>query len=617
MAGKSKGRYAENKKAIDAGLVSCSIHPLIAPLPGFDVKLDGPALELTAGEWLRAECSMSYDWQTRGPAPALTVWPNVRRRAPPEQWAYVFARLCLHIALDHIDPAGSDPSWHFAAWYLSDELAALSGIGKRPGEFMPLPPGLPRGEVETLAEHFRQNGAPPDVESLSLGLPGRAFWSFDGHVTTPQVVRDKRRASLARGIRAAAAAAVDVAGGARESLTSHKPKVTNIQLARKWVISEFPLLSALAASFTLVEDEDVCASMDVQVAAISDEAQEIYFNPRAKLSDEEARFVVAHELLHSGLRHIPRRQGRDPWLWNVACDYVVNDWLIEMQVGTAPEDIGYLHDPILKDLSAEEVYDRIVSDLRLRRRLEKARTMNGNSPDMLDGTHGPSWWRGGGVDLDTFYRRALAEGLELHLGRGRGFLPAGLVEEIRSLLQPPIPWDVELSHWLDQYFPPLERKRSYARAHRRQSATPDIPRPAWIAPDEMKSSRVLAAVIDTSGSMGRSDLGKALGAIASYAMSRDVGFVRLVQCDAAAHDSGYVEPEVLLDRVQIKGRGGTVLMPGIRLVERADDYPKDGPILIVTDGACDRLATSRDHAILLAAGGRLAFPTRAPVFQVA
>ncbi len=184
-------------------------------------------------------------------------------------------------------------------------------------------------------------------------------------------------------------------------------------------------------------------------------------------------------------------------------------------------------------------------------------------------------------------------------------------------MQPPIPWDVELAQWLDQFFPPIEKRRSFARAHRRQSATPDIPRPAWIAPDEQKAARVFGAVVDTSGSMSRADLGKAVGAIASYAMSRDVGFVRLIQCDAAAHDAGFVKPEALLDRVQIKGRGGTVLMPGIRLLERADDFPDDGPILIITDGYCDKLSIHHEHAFLLAAGGRLPFRPRGPVFRFA
>ena len=116
--------------------------------------------------------------------------------------------------------------------------------------------------------------------------------------------------------------------------------------------------------------------------------------------------------------------------------------------------------------------------------------------------------------------------------------------------------------------------------------------------------------------MSRSDIGKAVGAIASYAMSRDVSFVRLIHCDARAYDAGYIEPESLLDRVQVKGRGGTVLMPGIKLLESATDFPKDGPILVITDGLCDRLTIRHEHAYVIAQGGRLTFPAKGPVFRL-
>ncbi len=51
------------------------------------------------------------------------------------------------------------------------------------------------------------------------------------------------------------------------------------------------------------------------------------------------------------------------------------------------------------------------------------------------------------------------------------------------------------------------------------------------------------------------------------------GHIIVVVGWSAAHDrgvdAGFVEPEALLERVQVKGRGGTVLMPGIRLLEEA------------------------------------------------
>lgn len=76
-------------------------------------------------------------------------------------------------------------------------------------------------------------------------------------------------------------------------------------------------------------------------------------------------------MLHAALRHGDRCGARDPYLFNIAADYVINGWLCEMQVGTMPE--GLLYDAELKDLSAEEVYDRIAKDLRRMRRLSTLR----------------------------------------------------------------------------------------------------------------------------------------------------------------------------------------------------------------------------------------------------
>ena len=620
MARKTGGKYKENIAAIQNGLNEAGIHPLVRPLPGFDIGWDGPALEQGPMEWLRMECAApraDYLYPSSIPEVPVKAWLNVRRRAPPSHWAYVVARARLHIAMNHLDPGQDSLAWHMACWFFADELAQIAGVGRRPADFPPLPTGLPRGDEHILAAHLERDGVPEDLQVLSLSFPGERFWRFSERFELSPALKDQRRAGLASGIRAAATEAVDVAGGARRSLGVERDADTTGRRARDWVISEYPLLAALASSFALIEDPQLCDAMSVPVAAISDQTREIYVNSRVKLSEGEARFVMAHELLHAGLRHSHRRQGRDAWLWNIACDFVINGWLIEMQVGDPPDTIGYLYDPSLATLSAEEVYDRIVTDLRWMRRLRKAHTMNGRLVDILEGEHPPGWWRAGGTDLDAFYRRTLTEGLELHQQKGRGLLPAGLVEEIRALSQPPIPWDVDLAHWLDQFFPPLERRRTFARAHRRQSASPDIPRPAWVSPDESRSARVFGAVVDTSGSMSRADLGKAVGAIASYAMSRDVGYVRLIQCDAAAHDCGYVEPEALLERIEVRGRGGTVLMPGIRMIEEARDFPPDGPLLVITDGGCDRLTIRRDHAFLLVEGGRLPFQAKGPVFRFA
>ncbi|MDQ0943896.1 putative metal-dependent peptidase [Streptomyces sp. V1I1] len=111
-------------------------------------------------------------------------------------------------------------------------------------------------------------------------------------------------------------------------------------------------------------------------------------------------------------------------------------------------------------------------------------------------------------------------------------------------------------------------------------------------------------------------LGKALGAIASYAEARDVPAVRVVFCDAAAYDAGFLPPGEIAGRVRVRGRGGTELLPGIDLLRRADDFPPTAPVLVITDGWCDTLRIRREHAFLIPRGATLPFTPRGPMFRL-
>src|SRR5205814_4072375 len=126
-----------------------------------------------------------------------------------------------------------------------------------------------------------------------------------------------------------------------------------------------------------------------------------------------------------------------------------------------------------------------------------------------------------------------------------------------------------------------EKLRTYARASRRQSSTPDIPRPARYVPQEWRDACTFGVVLDTSGSMDRELLGRALGAIASYSEARDVPRVRLVLCDAAPYDQGYVAPTDLRGVYPVRGRGGTVLQPAVNHLISRPDFPPTAPVMII------------------------------------
>lgn len=57
------------------------------------------------------------------------------------------------------------------------------------------------------------------------------------------------------------------------------------------------------------------------------------------------------------------------------------------------------------------------------------------------------------------------------------------------------------------------------------------------------------------------------------------------------------------------------MQPGIDLLETAKDFPKTGPILIITDGEIEgNLSVHRKHAFLLSKGRHLPFQAKGEVF---
>ena len=539
----------------------------------------------------------------------LHVHPQ--RRGEPLEWAYVIAHCLLHLGMGHFQAKDDFVRWNTACDCFVAKFLADMRLGTAPDELR-YAIEITASSEEKLYDKFMESSTPSALSGFGTAGCNHGDMVMAEEKTGWLGLKTDWCTYFAIGLSAAVTSAVNVAAGHEAYLGADTNCQSPAATAKQWFISSYPLLGAMASDFSIIEDPAICARMDISLAAVNAFMKEIYMNPSAGLDHFECRFVIAHELLHVGLRHQARCQGRDPFLWNVACDYVINGWLVEMGLGELPK-IGALYDPELKGLSAESIYDRIVLDMRKYRKLATLRGVGAG--DILEKNF-PDWWtRGDGISLDDFYRRSLSQGLSYHEEQGRGYLPAGLVEEIRALSQPAVPWDVELAQWFDNYFSPLEKVRTYARPSRRQASSPDIPRPHWIPAAGSEDSRTYGVILDTSGSMDRSLLAKALGAIASYSISRDVPYVRVIFCDAVVYDQGYLPPEAIAETVKVKGRGGTILQPGIDIIEHAEDFPKDGPLLIITDGYCESLRIHREHAFLLPKGRNLPFWPKGKVFR--
>ena len=86
------------------------------------------------------------------------------------------------------------------------------------------------------------------------------------------------------------------------------------------------------------------------------DGRKIFFNEEFlnSLTSQEQNALMLHEVLHMALLHVTRRQSRDPHIWNIAADIVVND-LIERNT-SFPLPEGAITDNRFQDKSVEYIY---------------------------------------------------------------------------------------------------------------------------------------------------------------------------------------------------------------------------------------------------------------------
>lgn len=76
--------------------------------------------------------------------------------------------------------------------------------------------------------------------------------------------------------------------------------------------------------------------------------------------------VFAHELFHAALGHSLRRGRRDPKIWNAACDYEVNNLIVESgkyEIPSGKPGDTWCHDLKYRGWVAERIYDDLVKNM--------------------------------------------------------------------------------------------------------------------------------------------------------------------------------------------------------------------------------------------------------------
>ena len=127
-----------------------------------------------------------------------------------------------------------------------------------------------------------------------------------------------------------------------------------------------------------------------RIKTAATDGNRIFFNVSfaKQLSDKDLRGILLHEFLHILCKHRLRRGDFHPRLWNTACDYVINGWI--MQSGRYGKDFT-LPQPMLNErysysgCSAEEVAQDLLN-------------RGWRAPVKTPKSHYPTKWRDGPPD---------------------------------------------------------------------------------------------------------------------------------------------------------------------------------------------------------------------------
>ena len=123
-------------------------------------------------------------------------------------------------------------------------------------------------------------------------------------------------------------------------------------LKRKMLV-KYPFFGSVVASVGYKENKDIPTA--------GTDGETIYYNPKylESLSVEEQTFIFAHEVCHIAFNHILRSEGKDPELWNIATDGVINRFLKRDGLKMVPGGVD-MAEAINYD--AEQLYEKLLQE---------------------------------------------------------------------------------------------------------------------------------------------------------------------------------------------------------------------------------------------------------------
>ena len=372
---------------------------------------------------------------------------------------------------------------------------------------------------------------------------------------------------------------------------------TKLARARTKLIMDKPFLGALVLRLPMrIAEPKWCPTS-------ATDARHFYYNPEYidVLENEQVQFVLAHEALHCALSHFARRQHRNKFRWDLACDYAINPlllnddlkpppgvWIEESYEGMTAEEIY----PLIDENNSDEPMDRHIYEGEEQKQADGQGSNTTEQPDQTGDKPGKTCEEsaqnqpepGQGQpesqeqttgapqpppltdterqNMATQWQQRLAGAAQQALQAGK--LGGAMARMVDHLLQPQLPWRMLLARYMTML---ARDDYNYTRPSRREGTA--------IFPSLRSAQLDIVVAIDTSGSVSDKEIAQCLAEINAL-KGQMRARITLLACDAKLADNGpwiYEPWEAFTIPDEFTGGGGTSFKPVFEYVEREMQPP--------------------------------------------
>ena len=327
------------------------------------------------------------------------------------------------------------------------------------------------------------------------------------------------------------------------------------------------------------------------------DGRDIFFNKKflESLTSSEQNALMLHEVLHMALLHVQRRQSRDPYIWNIAADIVVNDLIKRNTSFKLPK--GAIVDNAYRDKSVEYIYEALLKDNKYKGKKYKLsisdisvtdKKNNASAGNELTNEEQEKKDIGNGHELTEEEQEEIASYWKDKMqvlknsdsliqndkygSHSTGGWPAGMAREVENILEPEINWRNALWKYIGRTpadFDDLDRRFLYRGLYLEGLMTDAIE---------------VSVCIDTSGSVSKrlidQFVAETKGILRSYPH---------VKCDFFYSDCKLSGPYDINQAEQIPilhGGGGTSFIPFFKYLEKnnSNNFGTHKLSIYLTDG---------------------------------